>query len=151
LRQGEGDQISADDLVACLAAQGSAIATGDVLLLRTGYLTWYRGLDHTAREAHAATPATPGLAGADVPGVLWDLHISAIASDNPAVEVIPTSRPFLHTMLLPLLGMPLGELWDLDALAADCAAAGTYDAFLTSAPLNMPAGVASPPNAIAIR
>ena len=27
----------------------------------------------------------------------------------------------------------------------------TYDAFLTSAPLNMPAGVGTPPNAIAIR
>lgn len=151
LRQGEADPISADDLFACLAAQGSRIETGDVLLLRTGYLAWYRGLDRAGREAHAATPLTPGLAGADVPGVLWDLHIAAIAADNPAVEVIPPTRPFLHTMLLPLLGLPLGELWDLDALADDCAAAGTYDAFLTSAPLNMPAGVASPPNAIAIR
>ncbi len=151
LRQGEADPISADDLLACLAAQGSPIETGDVLLVRTGYLTWYRGLDRAGREAHAATPRTPGLAGADVPGVLWDLHISAVASDNPAVEVIPPMRPFLHTMLLPLLGLPLGELWDLDALADDCAAAGTYDAFLTSAPLNMPGGVASPPNAIAIR
>ena len=54
-------------------------------------------------------------------------------------------------MLLPLLGIPLGELWDLDALADDCAADRTYDAFLTSAPLNMPAGVGTPPNAIAIR
>ena len=60
-------------------------------------------------------------------------------------------KPFLHTIILPLLGVPLGELWDLDALADDCAATGTYDAFLTSAPLNMPAGVATPPNAIAIR
>jgi hypothetical protein len=151
LRQGEEDPISADDLLACLAAQESRIETGDVLLLRTGYVSWYRGLDRAGREAHAATPRTPGLAGADVPGVLWDLHISAIAADNPAVEVIPSSRPFLHPVLLPLLGLPLGELWDLDALADDCAAAGTYDAFLTSAPLNMPGGVASPPNAIAIR
>ena len=52
---------------------------------------------------------------------------------------------------LPLLGLPLGELWDLDALADDCAAARTYDCFFTSAPLNMPNGVASPPNAIAVR
>ncbi|MDQ1430825.1 MAG: hypothetical protein QOF40_1427 [Actinomycetota bacterium] len=151
LRQGDDDPISADDLLACLAAQGSRVETGDVLLLRTGYLSWYRELDRAGREAHAAAPRTPGLAGADVPRVLWDLHISAIAADNPAVEAIPPSRPFLHPVLLPLLGLPLGELWDLDALADDCAAAGTYDAFLTSAPLNMPGGVASPPNAIAIR
>ena len=151
LRQGEPDPISADDLRACLTAQGTAVETGDVLLVRTGYLTWYRSLDRAGREAHAASPQTPGLAGGDVPGVLWDLHVSAIASDNPAVEVIPPGRPFLHTMLLPLLGLPLGELWDLDALADDCAAVATYDAFFTSAPLNMPGGVATPPNAIAIR
>jgi hypothetical protein len=151
LRQGEPDAISADDLRACLADQRTGVETGDVLLVRTGYLTWYRSLDRAEREAHAASPQTPGLAGGDVPGALWDLHVSAIASDNPAVEVIPLSRPFLHPVLLPLLGLPLGELWDLDALADDCAAAGTYDAFLTSAPLNMPGGVGTPPNAIAVR
>jgi hypothetical protein len=85
--------------------------------------------------------------------MLWDLHIAAIGADNPAVEVLPPldTRAMLHVHFLPLLGIPLGELWDLDELAADCAAAGTYDAFFTSAPLNMPQGVASPPNAIAVR
>jgi len=151
LRHGEADPITADDLRACLAAQRTVAETGDVLLLRTGYVTWYRTLDRDAREQHAAAPATPGLSGADVPAALWDLHISAIAADNPAVEMLPPSPPFLHPFLLPLLGLPLGELWDLDALARDCTAAGTYDAFFTSAPLNMPGGVATPPNAIAIR
>ena len=94
---------------------------------------------------------SPGLAGLDVPALLWDLHIAAIGADNPAVEMIPMSRDFLHVHFLPLLGLPLGELWDLDALADDCATTGTYDAFFTSAPLNMPNGVASPPNAIAVR
>ena len=151
LRQGEADVITAADLLACLADQGTPLQTGDVLLVRTGYVTWYRDLDRAAREEHAASPQTPGLGGADVPSVLWDLHVSALASDNPAVEVLPSSRPFLHPQLLPLLGLPLGELWDLDALADDCAAVGTYDAFFTSAPLNMPGGVGTPPNAIAIR
>jgi hypothetical protein len=151
LRHGEPDPIPADDLLTCLADQGTAVGTGDVLLMRTGYLTWYRALDRAGREEHAASPRTPGLAGDDVPGALWDLHVSAIASDNPAVEVIPPTQPFLHPSLLPLLGLPLGELWDLDALADDCAASGTYDAFLASAPLNMPGGVATPPNAIAVR
>jgi hypothetical protein len=151
LRHGEPDPITADDLLRCLADQGTAIGVGDLLLLRTGYVTWYRSLDHAAREDHASSPSTPGLSGDDVPGALWDLHVSALASDNPAVEVMPPAQPFLHPSLLPLLGLPLGELWDLDALADDCAAAGTYDAFLTSAPLNMPGGVGTPPNAIAIR
>jgi hypothetical protein len=153
LAHGERDEITADDLVACLDAQGATIDTGDILLVRTGWETWYRGLDADARAAYAAerVAPSPGLAGTDVVRLLWDLHIAAIGADNPAVEAFPPTDGFLHFHFLPLLGLPLGELWLLDALAEDCAAAGTYDAFFTSAPLNMPSGVASPPNAIAIR
>jgi hypothetical protein len=153
LRQGETDPISADDLLGCLADQGTPVETGDVLLVRTGWLTWYRGLDADGRTAHAAELRQPGLAGDDMPAALWDLHVSAVAADNGAVEMWPPDQDvvFLHHHLLPLLGIPLGELWDLDALADDCAASGTYDALLTSAPIHVRNGVASPPNAIAIR
>ena len=100
---------------------------------------------------------------------MWNLHIAAIGCDNPSVEVWPPSQltraeyvaareeqmhlheVFSHCVLLPLLGLPLGEMWDLEALAADCAADGRYECFFTSAPLNLPAGVASPPNALAIK
>jgi hypothetical protein len=57
----------------------------------------------------------------------------------------------MHTTLIPLLGMPIGELWQLDDLAADCAADERYEFFFTSAPLNVPGGVGSPPNALAIK
>jgi hypothetical protein len=57
---------------------------------------------------------------------------------------------FLHLALLPLLGLPIGELFDLDALAAECEQTSRYDCLFTSAPLNVHAGVASPPNALAI-
>jgi Putative cyclase len=155
IRQGEGDPITADDLRGCLDAQGTTVETGDILLLRTGWMGWYRTLDPNARADYASErmAPSPGLSGLDVPAMLWDLHIAAIAADNPAVEVIPmgTGGAMLHVDFLPLLGIPLGELWELDALADDCAATGTYDSFFTSAPLNMPNGVASPPNAIAVR
>jgi hypothetical protein len=151
LHQGDGDPISGDDLAACLADQGTPVEVGDVLLVRTGWLSWYRRLDAEARRAHADSLATPGLAGLDAVRLVWDLHVSAVATDNPAVEVLPARRPFLHPILLALLGIPLGELWDLDALAEDCAATATYDCFFTSAPIHLPGGVASPPNAIAVR
>ena len=153
LAHGERDPITADDLAACLDLQGTEVETGDILLVRTGWTTWYRGLDADARTAYATERMvdSPGLAGTDVVRMLWDLHISGIGMDNPAVEAFPPTDGFLHFHFLPLLGLPLGELWQLDALAADCAEAGTYDAFFTSAPLNMPNGVASPPNAIAVR
>jgi hypothetical protein len=43
-----------------------------------------------------------------------------------------------------------GELWDLDALAIACRARGAYDVFLTAEPLDLPGGVGSPANALAI-
>jgi hypothetical protein len=87
--------------------------------------------------------------------MLWDMHIAALAADNPAVEVWPPSSldeaGFAHLALLPLLGLPLGELWDLDGLADDCAADGVYVCLLTAAPLNVYGGVGSPANALAIK
>jgi len=46
--------------------------------------------------------------------------------------------------------MPIGELWDLKELASYAKKTGRYSFMLTSAPLNHPGLVASPPNAIAI-
>jgi hypothetical protein len=167
------DPIEPEDIVATLAAEDVAIEAGDVLLLRTGWLEWYRGLGEDARAALAGGEfRSPGLRpGTATARLLWDLHIAAIAADNPAVEVWPPGalmsdsseaaairadperrhEVFVHFSLLPLLGLPLGELWDLDALAADCVADGVYASFFTSAPLNLESGVASPPNALAIK
>ena len=174
LRCDAPDPIAPEDVLGCLRDQGTEVEVGDVLLLRTGWLSWYRSLDDDGRQRVASPDgfAAPGL----VPGeptcrLLWDLHVAAVAADNPALEVWPIGslagvddwraaaeadparwpELFVHTALLPLLGIPIGELWDLDALAEDCAATGTYDSFFTSAPLNLPRGVASPPNALAIR
>lgn len=46
--------------------------------------------------------------------------------------------------------MPIGELWDLEALAVECNRQKKWTFFLTSSPLNVEGGVASPPNALAI-
>ena len=172
LRMGEPDPIDAADVVATLQAQGTTVAEGDVLLLRTGWVGWYRGLDADQRRTYAeqGQPA-PGLRpGRDVAATLWDLHVAAVAADNPALEVSPIGASvapeeraaaradpalvedvFVHTRLLPLLGLPIGELWDLEALAEDCAADGVHEFLVTSAPLNLHAGVASPPNALALK
>ena len=66
-----------------------------------------------------------------------------LAADGTRLD---SPETFVHRSLLPLLGMPIGELWDLDALAADSAQDGTWDSLLTSAPLNLRGGVASPPH-----
>jgi hypothetical protein len=47
-------------------------------------------------------------------------------------------------------GMPIGELFDLEALGKHCKETRRYEFFVVSEPVNVPAGVASPPNILAI-
>jgi kynurenine formamidase len=159
---GESDVITPDEVRDCLDAQGVRVEQGDILLIRTGWTAWYRTLDPAGREEAAGKQQCCGLrAGPSTARFLWDLGIAAVASDAPALEVFPPGTGgepvddvegrFLHFQLLPRLGLPIGELWDLDPLADACAADGRYDFMLTSAPLRLHGGVASPPNALAIR
>ena len=166
------DPIEASDIEATLEAQGTTVEEGDVLLVRTGWIEWYRSQSREERDAfNAAGHPCVGLRpGPENWKLLWNLHISAIAADNPSVEVWPPAafatpdqmqeimgdlerldEIFMHIRLLPLLGLPLGEFFDLAGLAADCAQDGVYEFMFTSAPLNLKAGVASPPNALAIK
>lgn len=172
VRCDEADPIEPTEIHECLEHQGTVLETGDVLLVRFGWIEWYEAQSDATRRAIAEVSAlrTPGFrSGEQLARTLWNLHIAAIGCDNPAVEVWPpgaSSTPeheaavradrsrlheiFTHTILLPLLGLPLGEMWNLDPLADHCATTGRYECFFTSAPLNLPAGVASPPNALAI-
>jgi kynurenine formamidase len=136
--------------------QGIEIEPGDILLLRTGWVGWYASLpqDRRATAFHETSPQ-PGLDPTEeVAAWLWDNHIAAIAADNLAVERAPldmTPGNFLHFRLIPGFGLALGELFWLDDLATACAADRRWTFLFTSAPLNVPGGVGSPPNALAIR
>jgi len=169
----EPDAVMPDELLACLADQATEVGEGDVLLVRFGWIEWYVQQDAAKRAwlGDRATFRSAGLhPGEETCRVLWNLHIAAIACDNPGVEIWPrgshlpelgrqelladlqrVDEVFAHTMLLPMLGLPLGELFFLDDLAADCAADGRYEFMFTSAPLQLPRGVASPPNALALK
>jgi hypothetical protein len=80
--------------------------------------------------------------------------VAAIGTDSPAVEPLPSdflSEEILHNRALPLLGLPLGELFVLAPLAEDCARDGRYEFMLVSAPMLLVGGIATPPNAVAIK
>jgi hypothetical protein len=65
---------------------------------------------------------------------------------------IPLKRENLHHRAIFLLGLPLGEQFDLEKLAEDCRLDQVVTEFmLVSAPLNLSGGMASPPNAVAIK
>lgn len=140
----------------CVEAQKVAVRPGDVLLMRTGWLSWLRAQPVPVQHELAEHLVAPGLlAGDEMAAWLWDNRVAAIATDVIAVEawppVIQPGRGFFHIQLITYFGMNLGEMWELDALAADCAADGVYECMVTSAPLNISGGVGSPPNALAIK
>lgn len=62
----------------------------------------------------------------------------------------PPSDCTLHTWLIALWGTPIGELWNLEKLSQVCEDLKRWEFFFTSAPLNVPGGIASPPCALAI-
>lgn len=148
----DGYAISANDLLSCVEAQGSTsqVGTGDIVLLRTGQLG-------RARAARWGT-----YAGGDAPGLsFWTLdwlqqtRIAAIASDTWGVEVRPHELPGcfqpLHQVVIPNMGLTLGEMFDLDALAADCASDGIYEFLLVASPLPFTGAVGAPANPQAIK
>jgi len=151
------DVYTLEELQACLEAQGVALKPGTVLLVRTGWMEEYEKC--TAEEKHALAPfdkiQSAGVeASRRMAAWLWDNRVAAIAADCPAVEALPMELGddnLLHYRALPLLGLPLGELFILAPLAEDCARDRRYEFMLVSAPLNVEGGIASPPNAVAIK
>ncbi|MGE0387556.1 MAG: cyclase family protein [Gammaproteobacteria bacterium] len=147
--------ITGADLDAAARRQGVQVQSGDILLLHTGWMQCYLQADREerARMVEPGKGRAPGLECARRSlEYVWNLHVAAIAADTMGVEVAGPEYSFeLHQDLLPLLGIPLGEYWVLDALARDCAADGQYAFLLVSVPLNVRGGVGSPPQAVAIK
>jgi kynurenine formamidase len=153
----DGFAITPAHLEATIAAQGDTarVGRGDLLLVRTGQLT-------RARRSVAAGQGWGDYAGGPAPGLSFTsadwLHateIAGIATDTWGFEVRPNEfdvafQP-LHQVAIPHIGLFLGELWDLDALAADCAADGVFEFFLAAAPLPVTGAVGAPVNPIAVK
>jgi kynurenine formamidase len=147
-----GFVIGPDELDAAAAAQGVDVRAGDVLMVRTGWLGWW--MDQAGAGERHGYGDLPGVSPRCVPW-LAERDVAFLATDTLAVEVVPPEEGVppmaLHVGALRDLGLLLGELFDLDALAADCAADGVYECFVVAAPLPVVNGVGSPLNPIAIK
>jgi kynurenine formamidase len=146
----DGFAITEEHLTATARAQGVEVGTGDIVCVRTGQLARVR---RDGWGDYAGGPA-PGLSFWTA-GWLHDSEIAAIATDTWGFEVRPNEfdhafQP-LHQVVIPHLGLLIGEMWDLESLAADCAADGVYEFFLTAAPLPVTGAVGSPVNPIAVK
>jgi kynurenine formamidase len=142
-----GFAIGPDLLDECCAAEGVSVGAGDVLLVRTGLLGWLL-------QGNTADRTEPGLSPRCIPW-LAERDVAMVATDTLSVEVLPPEpgQPPLgfHVQALRDLGLLLGELLDLDDLAADCAADGVYECFFVASVMPVVNAVGSPINPIAIK
>jgi kynurenine formamidase len=148
----DGFAITTEHLGATIAAQGptSRVGRGDIVLVRTGA---YGRARRQGWGDYAGGPA-PGLSFTTA-GWLHSTEIAAIATDTWGFEVRPNEfdeafQP-LHQVCIPHLGLFIGEMWDLDPLAADCAVDGTYEFFLAAAPLPVTGAVGAPVHPVAFK
>ena len=70
---------------------------------------------------------------------------------NLVIDVIQEVHIPFHVLAIVYMGLTLGEIFELDPLADDCARDGRYSFFLSAQPLPFTRGVASPINPIAIK
>jgi kynurenine formamidase len=147
----DGYAITRADLDACAAAQGVEVHRGDFVLVRTGH-----------QERCLSAKDWSGYAGGAAPGMAFETcfwlrekDVAAICSDTWGCEVRPNetkeaNQPW-HWVVIPAMGISMGEIFYLKELAEDCAADKTYEFFFSAPPLHLPGGAGSPINPQAIK
>lgn len=150
--------VNYDDLMGILAADAVTVEEGDILCLRTGFDRVLLGHEKSPPQG-VQHDVCCGLDGSDPRLLQWitDSGVTAILSDNEAVEILPTVNPPmgsgahfpLHEHCLFKLGIPLGELFLLSDLADWLRAEQRSRFLLTAPPLRLPGAVGSPVTAVA--
>ena len=147
----DGYAISREDLDGCAASQGVEIRKGDFVIVRTGH-----------QERCLAKGDWTGYAGGSAPGFgfetcywLKEKDVAAICSDTWGCEVRPNetneaNQPW-HWVVIPAIGISMGEIFYLKELAQDCAEDKVYEFFFSAPPLHLPGGAGSPINPQAIK
>lgn len=147
----DGMAITNEDLDATARAQGVEIRRGDFVIVRTGQM-----------EERLARGEWGGYAGGDAPGLAFETcewifrkEIAAICTDTWGCEVRPNetgdaSQPW-HWVVIPMIGITMGEIFYLKDLAADCAADRVYEFLFCGPPLPITGAVGSPINPMAIK
>ena len=157
IRPMEREVITLADLKAALESQGTTLRPGTILLIHTGWMESYNQCTPEQKGALSSFANVKAIgieATREMAAWLWDQRVAAIGTDSPGVEPLPadfSDKGILHYRALPLLGLPLGELFVLAPLAEDCARDRRYEFMVVSAPMVLEGGIATPPNAVAIK
>jgi kynurenine formamidase len=139
-----GYEITLADLQGALARQGTEIRAGDIVLVHTGWGSFW--LKDNAKFG-ASAPGI-GLAAAEY---LVERQVVMVGSDTWATEVVPNPNPTLqfpvHQLLIPRNGIYIFENLATEDLARD----RVYEFAFFFAPLKLKGATGSPGNPIAIR
>ena len=146
-----GHAVTTADLTAALADQDVQVGPGDIVLLRFGHIAMTR-----------AQGDWGDYAGGDAPGLAFETldwiaehELAGVAADTWGVEVRPNEISYVnqpwHRVALPHMGLLVGEMFDLEELAADCARDGVYEMFFSACPLPVTGSVGGPINPVAIK
>jgi kynurenine formamidase len=151
-------RVDYDLLTELLAKDGISVEEGDFFLIHTGWDDLILSMEGHP-DAQRLHDSCAVLDGYDDRLLQWitDTGLVAIASDNMAVEdhrrygetAGGCSRLPLHRHCLFRLGVHLGELWYLSALAAALAERARSRFLLTAPPLRLPGAVGAPATPIA--
>jgi kynurenine formamidase len=145
-----GHAISSAELDAAATIAGVAALPGDAVLVRTGNMQLF----HAGNRKAYTLGEQPGLSVDTIPW-LRDRDVAAVATDTVALEAypcVPAGTMFpVHMIQLRDMGLTQGQNFDLEALAADCAADGVYEFLLEASPLPFTGGLGSPVNPVAVK
>ena len=150
--------VNAEMLHEVMREQGASVEPGDVLALHTGFGQLIVDMNGKP-DKDTLHNTCAGLDGSDPALLDWITQsgVVAIVSDNFAVEAYPSrikdpGKPFLplHEHCLFKLGVHLGEIWYLTALATWLREHKRTRFFLAAPPLYLRGHVGSPANPIAI-
>jgi kynurenine formamidase len=142
-----GTRIFPEDLEAWERQARVRAGPGDALLLRWG--RWAR------RARLGPWPIDEGSAGLDNSVIPWlkNRDIALLGWETPGYMPQPPGdlpRLALHDFVLTMLGVPLIDRADFEALSEAAAQRNRWEFLLTVAPLPIPKGTGSPVNPIAI-
>lgn len=146
-----GEAVYPEDLDGAAAMGKVSVGTGDIVLVRTGQIGQVRA-DGSWGEYSGGS--APGL-GVDCAQWICEHEIAGYATDTWGTEVIPNETPDifqpLHMILIVHAGVLVGEIFDLEGLAEDCANDGVYEFLFVAPPLPITGAVGSPINPQAIK
>jgi len=149
----DGYGITNEDLYGTAKKQKVELKRGDYVVVRTGQM-----------ERCIKAGSWDGYPGGDAPGFSFETldfvhktELAALASDTWGCEVRPNesekngiNQPW-HWITIPIMGMTMGEIFNVKELADDCEADKVYEYLFVAPAIPITGAVGSPVNPLCIK